>query len=205
MHAIEENFEAKNSNLDPEGSYGNPAFRIGRAVDAAPNQQLHCIARRRRPGGGIGNQVASLQVIPILNSVSLLSFSLTISLYLSLSLFFSLRLSLYHSFSLFSSLFMQYLACIEWRRRKPGGGIGKQVVSLQVLFVKEVVTNSYSNLLNKMYLLLWHTVIPIFSLFMSSMTSIAQLIKTSEYVCTGRYPIQASAVFLNELIISLVW
>ena len=35
------------------------------------------------------------------------------------------------------------------------------------------------------------------------MTSIAQLIKTSEYVCTGRYPVQASAVFLNELIISL--
>ena len=35
------------------------------------------------------------------------------------------------------------------------------------------------------------------------MTSIAQLIKTSEYVCTGRVPVQASAVFLNELIISL--
>ena len=35
------------------------------------------------------------------------------------------------------------------------------------------------------------------------MTSIAQLIKASEYVCTGRYPVQASAVFLNELIISL--
>ena len=35
------------------------------------------------------------------------------------------------------------------------------------------------------------------------MTSIAQLIKTSEYVCTGRWhPVQASAVFLNELIIS---
>ena len=35
------------------------------------------------------------------------------------------------------------------------------------------------------------------------MTPIAQLIKTSEYVCTGRDPVQASAVFLNELIISL--
>ena len=34
------------------------------------------------------------------------------------------------------------------------------------------------------------------------MTSIAELIKTSEYVCTGRDPVQASAVFLNELIIS---
>ena len=34
------------------------------------------------------------------------------------------------------------------------------------------------------------------------MTSIAQLIKTSEYACTGRDPVQASAVFLNELIIS---
>ena len=36
------------------------------------------------------------------------------------------------------------------------------------------------------------------------MTSIAQLIKTSEYVCTGRYPVQASAVFLNELMTSLL-
>ena len=35
------------------------------------------------------------------------------------------------------------------------------------------------------------------------MTSIAQLIKASEYVCTGRNPVQASAVFLNEIIISL--
>ena len=35
------------------------------------------------------------------------------------------------------------------------------------------------------------------------MTSIALLIKVREYVCTGRYPVQASAVFLNELIISL--
>ena len=35
------------------------------------------------------------------------------------------------------------------------------------------------------------------------MTSIAQLIKASEYACTGRYPVQALAVFLNELIISL--
>ena len=34
------------------------------------------------------------------------------------------------------------------------------------------------------------------------MTSIAQLIKSIEYVCTGRYPVQASALFLNELIIS---
>ena len=33
--------------------------------------------------------------------------------------------------------------------------------------------------------------------------SLAQLIKTSEYVCTGRDPVQASAVFLNELIISV--
>ena len=35
------------------------------------------------------------------------------------------------------------------------------------------------------------------------MTSIAQLIKTSDYACTGRYPVQASAMFLNELSISL--
>ena len=35
------------------------------------------------------------------------------------------------------------------------------------------------------------------------MTSIAQFIKTSEYVCTGRDPVQALAVFLNELKISL--
>ena len=35
------------------------------------------------------------------------------------------------------------------------------------------------------------------------MTSIAHFIKTSEYVCTGRYSVQASAMFLNELIISL--
>ena len=35
------------------------------------------------------------------------------------------------------------------------------------------------------------------------MTSIAQLIKTSEFVFIGRDPVQASAVFLNELIISL--
>ena len=34
------------------------------------------------------------------------------------------------------------------------------------------------------------------------MISIAQLIMTSDYVCTGRFPVQASAVFLNELIIS---
>ena len=34
------------------------------------------------------------------------------------------------------------------------------------------------------------------------MTSIAQLIKASEYVNTGRYPVQASVVFLNKLIIS---
>ena len=34
------------------------------------------------------------------------------------------------------------------------------------------------------------------------MTSMAQLIKASEYVCTGRYPVQAVAVILNELIIS---
>ena len=31
------------------------------------------------------------------------------------------------------------------------------------------------------------------------MTSIAQLIKASEYACTGRYPVQVSAMFLNEL------
>ena len=37
------------------------------------------------------------------------------------------------------------------------------------------------------------------------MTSIAQLIKASEYICTGRYPVQASAVFLNELLISDIW
>ena len=35
------------------------------------------------------------------------------------------------------------------------------------------------------------------------MTSIAQLIKASEYACTGRSPLQASTMFLNELIISL--
>ena len=35
------------------------------------------------------------------------------------------------------------------------------------------------------------------------MTSIAQLIKASDYACTGRYPIQARVVFLNELSISL--
>ena len=35
------------------------------------------------------------------------------------------------------------------------------------------------------------------------MTSIAQLIKASEYSCTGRYPVQALAMFLNELSISL--
>ena len=35
------------------------------------------------------------------------------------------------------------------------------------------------------------------------MTSIAQLIKASEYACTDRYTVQASAMFLNELIISL--
>ena len=35
------------------------------------------------------------------------------------------------------------------------------------------------------------------------MTSIAQLIKTSEYACTGRYQVRASATsFLNELSIS---
>ena len=33
-------------------------------------------------------------------------------------------------------------------------------------------------------------------------TAIAQLIKTSEYVCTGRDPVQASALFLNELNLS---
>ena len=43
---------------------------------------------------------------------------------------------------------------------------------------------------------------PSFSLLIV-MTSIAQLLKTSEYVCTGKYPAQASAVFLNELVISL--
>ena len=41
------------------------------------------------------------------------------------------------------------------------------------------------------------------SLSLSVMTSIAQLIKTSAYVCTGRNPVQASVVFLNELIISI--
>ena len=35
------------------------------------------------------------------------------------------------------------------------------------------------------------------------MTSIAQLFKTSEYVRTGRYPVQTSVVFLNELITSI--
>ena len=35
------------------------------------------------------------------------------------------------------------------------------------------------------------------------LTSIAQLIKASEYARTGRYPVQASAVFLHELVISL--
>ena len=37
------------------------------------------------------------------------------------------------------------------------------------------------------------------------MTFIAQLIKASEYACTGRYwyPVQAPAVFMNELSISL--
>ena len=37
------------------------------------------------------------------------------------------------------------------------------------------------------------------------MTSIAQFIKTSEYVCTGRDPVQALAVFLNELIILILY
>ena len=41
------------------------------------------------------------------------------------------------------------------------------------------------------------------SLSLLVMTSLAQLIKASEYACTGRYPVQASAMFLNELIISL--
>ena len=35
------------------------------------------------------------------------------------------------------------------------------------------------------------------------MTSIAQLIKASDYACTGRYPVQALAMFLSELSISL--
>ena len=36
------------------------------------------------------------------------------------------------------------------------------------------------------------------------MTSIVQLIKASEYACnTGRYPVQASDMFLNDLSISL--
>ena len=35
------------------------------------------------------------------------------------------------------------------------------------------------------------------------MTSIAQLIKASEYASTGWYPVQALTMFLNELIISL--
>ena len=30
------------------------------------------------------------------------------------------------------------------------------------------------------------------------MTSIAQLIKASDYACTGMYPVQARAMFLNE-------
>ena len=39
--------------------------------------------------------------------------------------------------------------------------------------------------------------------FYINLKTVHMLIKTSEYVCTGRYPVQASAVFLNELIISL--
>ena len=36
-----------------------------------------------------------------------------------------------------------------------------------------------------------------------SLKSIAQLIKASYYACTGRYPVQARVVFLNELSISI--
>ena len=38
---------------------------------------------------------------------------------------------------------------------------------------------------------------------LSVMTSIAQIIKASVYACTGRYPVEASAMFLNEFLISL--
>ena len=91
---------------------------------------------------------------------------------------------------------MQYLAEMNYVHRK-----GSNNIHLITLFLSYFLCLFLFLLLSLILLLLFHSLCLSVSLFLV-MTSIAQLIKTSAYVCTGRNPVRASVVFLNELIIS---
>ena len=103
------------------------------------------------------------------------------------NLVLSLSLCSFSPFSLSSSLSDLSLLCLS--------------ISLFALSPLSL-SNSLFALLSPLFPPLSLSFSPFLSLSLS-LTSIAQLIKASDYACTGRYPVQTSAIFLNEFSISL--